>query len=73
MKLLNLVANNPQLGARSTDDYCGLLDLCFEKELHEIADALVSTGMRELNYTTILLDDCACALKVQARRTLSAF
>lgn len=42
----------------STDDYCGLLDLCFEKEIHEIADALVSTGMRELNYTTLLLDDC---------------
>ena len=45
--------------ACSTDDYCGLLDLCFEQELHEIADALVSTGMKDLNYTTLLLDDCA--------------
>ena len=42
----------------STDDIAGLLDFCYEKEIHEIADALVSTGMRALNYTTLLLDDC---------------
>jgi hypothetical protein len=36
----------------------GLFDLCFEKEIHEIADAMVANGMKALNYSLILLDDC---------------
>lgn len=33
---------------RCTDDLCGLLDFCNEEEIHEIADALVSSGMQAL-------------------------
>jgi hypothetical protein len=45
-----------------TDDYCGLLDYCFEEEIHEIADALVSSGMRDAGYSLVLLDDCEYSL-----------
>jgi len=41
-----------------TDDVCGLLDFCNEAEIHEVADALVSSGMAALGYSLILLDDC---------------
>lgn len=41
-----------------TDDYCGLLDLCFESEIHSIADALVASGLRDKGYSLVLLDDC---------------
>jgi alpha-galactosidase len=43
---------------RCTDDLCGLLDLCFEEEVQQVADALVSTGMRDMGYTLVHLDDC---------------
>jgi alpha-galactosidase len=43
----------------STDDVAGLLDLCFEEEIHQVADAMVSSGMVALNYSVVLLDDCA--------------
>jgi len=47
----------PILGWNSwcTDDYCGLLDLCFEEEIHEIADAMVESGMVSAGYRLIEL------------------
>ena len=42
----------------STDDVSGLLDLCFEEEVHQVADAMVSSGMLQLGYSVLLLDDC---------------
>ena len=42
----------------STDDVAGLLDLCFEEEVHQVADAMVSSGMRDQGYNLVLLDDC---------------
>jgi alpha-galactosidase len=41
-----------------TDDLCGLLDRCTEAEVHSIADAISSNGMKELGYEYINLDDC---------------
>ena len=41
-----------------TDDFCGLLDLCFESEIHEVADAMVASGMVAAGYRLIELDDC---------------
>lgn len=41
-----------------TDDICGLLDLCFEAELHAIADAISSPPLSLLSFSLILLDDC---------------
>jgi alpha-galactosidase len=41
-----------------TDDVCGLLDFCNEAEVMQIADAMVESGLRALNYSLILLDDC---------------
>jgi len=50
----------PPLGWNSwcTDDYCGLLDLCFEQEVHEIADAMNASGMVAAGYRLLELDDC---------------
>ena len=42
-----------------TDDFCGLLDLCFEQEIHDIADAMVANGMLKLGYKLILLGEQA--------------
>jgi alpha-galactosidase len=42
----------------STDDVSGLLDLCFEAEVKEVADALVSSGMKSAGYNWMVLDDC---------------
>lgn len=36
---------------------CGL-DLCTEKQIFETADALVASGMKDLGYEWIVLDDC---------------
>jgi hypothetical protein len=44
-----------------TDDLCGLIDFCNEAEVHSIADAMVSTGMRDLGYKCVppqLLQRC---------------
>jgi len=41
-----------------TDDLCGLLDICTEKEVLSVANALVDEGMYDLGYTFINLDDC---------------
>jgi alpha-galactosidase len=50
----------PPLGWNTwcTDDYCGLLDLCFEQEVHDMADAMVSSGMVAAGYRLVELDDC---------------
>jgi hypothetical protein len=42
----------PVMGWNSwcTDDFCGLLDLCFEAEIHEIADAMNASGMVAAGY-----------------------
>jgi alpha-galactosidase len=37
---------------------CSLPDWCNEQEVKEIADALVDTGMADLGYRFITLDDC---------------
>lgn len=42
----------------STLDISGLLDLCFEEEVHQVADAMVSSGMVSLGYNLVELDDC---------------
>jgi alpha-galactosidase len=56
----NGMAQTPPMGWSTwcTDDVCGLLDICTESEVKSIADSLVSSGMRELGYRHILLDDC---------------
>jgi alpha-galactosidase len=41
-----------------TDDLCGLIDICTEKEIKKRADALVESGLKDLGYTWIFLDDC---------------
>lgn len=41
-----------------TNDLCGLRDKCTEWEVRRRADALVDTGLAELGYKWILLDDC---------------
>ena len=48
----NGMAALPPLGWATwcTDDLCGLLDLCFEEEIHEIADAMASQGMVAIGY-----------------------
>ena len=52
--------SKPPLGWNTwcTDDFCGLLDLCFEEEIHEVADAMVSAGMVAAGYKVVMLDDC---------------
>jgi alpha-galactosidase len=55
----NGVGRFPPLGWSSwcTDDItCGILDYCNEQEVKQIADTLVSTGMRELGYSLLLLE-----------------
>jgi len=41
-----------------TQDICGLLDYCNEKLIKEMADAMVDSGMKDLGYTYVTLDDC---------------
>ena len=43
---------------RCTDDLCGLIDKCTQQEIQSIADAFVSTGMHDLGYEWLVLDDC---------------
>ena len=49
---------HPHPHPTSLTRYNNRFDTCNEKEVREIADALVSEGLRDLGYTTILLDDC---------------
>lgn len=53
-------AQNPPMGWATwcTDDFCGLLDWCSEQEVRSVVDAMVSSGMRDLGYKLVLLDDC---------------
>lgn len=41
-----------------TDDACGLLDICTEREIKKRADAMVEQGMDKLGYKWLFLDDC---------------
>jgi len=56
----NGLAERPPMGWNTwcTDDLCGVLDRCTEKEVKSIADALVDSGMKDLGYEYVLLDDC---------------
>lgn len=40
-----------------TDGECGR-DVCTESEVRSVADAIVSSGLRELGFRTVSLDDC---------------
>jgi alpha-galactosidase len=53
----------PPLGWNTwcTDDFCGLLDLCFESEIHDVVDAMVASGMVAAGWRLIELDDCWAA------------
>ena len=50
----------------STDDISGLLDLCFEEEVQQVADAMVSSGMLAHGFNQIVLDDCWSAVNRSA-------
>mmetsp|Transcript_11772 Transcript_11772/g.14224 ORF Transcript_11772/g.14224 Transcript_11772/m.14224 type:complete len:428 (+) Transcript_11772:68-1351(+) len=56
----NGLASSPPMGWNTwcTDDICGLIDRCTESEVHSVADAISSNGMKELGYEYINLDDC---------------
>ena len=41
-----------------TNDICGLRDICTQWEVKKRADALVESGMRDLGYKWVFLDDC---------------
>lgn len=51
----------PVMGWNSwcTDDFCGLLDLCFEAEIHEIADAMNASGMVAAGYRLLEVREAA--------------
>lgn len=51
-----------------TDDLCGLLDFCNETEVMSVADALVSTGMKDLGYNLVLVSFYS-SLSVQRSQT----
>lgn len=59
----NGVASSPPMGWNTwcTDDLCGLIDHCTETEVKSVADALVSSGLKDLGYTYVNLDDCWAA------------
>eukprot|EP01106_Pelomyxa_sp_JSP_P017185 TRINITY_DN681_c0_g1_i11.p1 TRINITY_DN681_c0_g1~~TRINITY_DN681_c0_g1_i11.p1 ORF type:complete len:414 (-),score=88.12 TRINITY_DN681_c0_g1_i11:80-1276(-) len=41
-----------------TDDYCGLTDWCSANEVERMANTMVTSGMHDLGYEYIVLDDC---------------
>ena len=43
---------------RCTEDLCGLKDICDEKLVRSIADAIKDQGLDELGYKYVTLDDC---------------
>ena len=59
----NGVAESPPMGWNTwcTMDLCGLIDHCTEKEVKSVADALVSSGLKDLGYEYVNLDDCWAA------------
>jgi alpha-galactosidase len=59
--LNNGLARLPPMGWSTwcTDDYIPCeSDYCSEKEVKEVADAMVKSGMRDAGYTYVNLDDC---------------
>lgn len=59
----NGVGARPPMGWNNwcTDDACGLVGRCHEREVRSVADALVESGMRSLGYEYVVLDDCWAA------------
>ena len=53
----NGLASSPPMGWNTwcTDDLCGLIDHCTEKEVKSVADAMVSSGLADLGYTYVSL------------------
>jgi len=41
-----------------TDDACGALDICTEKEVKSVAQSIVTQGLDKLGYQYVNLDDC---------------
>ena len=66
------VASSPPMGWNTwcTDDLCGLIDHCTETEVKSVADALVSSGLKDLGYTYVNLDDCWAAKERDAQGRL---
>jgi alpha-galactosidase len=58
-----VLSDSPPMGWSTwcTEDLCGLLDICTEREIKKRADAMVEQGMVELGYNWIFLDDCWAA------------
>lgn len=58
----------------STDDICGLLDICSEQQIRSIADGIVAQGMDKLGYQWVTLDGAlSCvAFKFSHGRSLIA-
>lgn len=55
----NGVGRKPPMGWNTwcTEGRCGR-DLCYQSEIVAMADAMVSSGMKDIGYEYILLDDC---------------
>eukprot|EP00605_Chrysophyceae_sp_TOSAG23-4_P001640 GSChrysophyteH1.ASY1.ANO1.1801.1 assembled CDS len=58
-----MLGQSPPMGWSTwcTDDICGLLDICTEREIMKRADAMVEQGMDKLGYKWLFLDDCWAA------------
>ena len=67
----NGLAMTPPLGWSSWVAV-GELDFCDEQSLKESADALVSTGMAEAGYKTLMISDCWGALERDSKGNLQA-
>lgn len=54
------MAERPPMGWNTwcTEDLCGARDICTEKLVREIADAIVSQGLDKLGYQYVTMDDC---------------
>jgi ABC-type molybdate transport system substrate-binding protein len=73
----NGLASSPPMGWNTwcTDDLCGLIDHCTEKEVKSVADAMVSSGLADLGYTYVSLPthvgllggETACSTKKRYR------
>lgn len=50
------------VAAGCTDDICGILDTCWEGEIHSVVDAIQAEGMPAMGFTSVLLDDCWAAV-----------
>jgi len=70
----NGMGAKPPLGWSTwcTDYICGLFDICTASEIETVADAFVSSGMKELGYEWLILDDCWSAQTRDANGNLQA-